>query len=448
MNHKDAVAFARELNPVLRLMVADAVQPIADRLSALEARPIPSPKDGVGIKGAIRDHSGCIILTLTDGNILNVGEIKDGADGRDGVDGKSVEPAVIEEMVIAAVAKIPAAKDGKDADPQAIVETITAEIRPAIERQIVDAIAAIPVPKDGKSPTGEEIQDVVAAEVVKAVAVLPPAKDGADGKSVDPETIKEMVVVEVAKILIPQPKDGADGKDADPQVVAEIVREAVEPIIVERVAAAAAALPLPKDGKDADPEDISRLIEAGITKAIAAIPPAKDGKDGRDGVDGKNGVGATGALIDRDGNLVLTMADGNKHELGVVVGRDGKDGERGKDGNDGFSLEDLTFEHTGDRDLVLRFSRGELVKEFRVTIPGFVDCGVWREGEFQKGDAVTWGGSLWIAQADAVKGKPGDKDGGWRLAVKTGRDGKEGKPGKDGERGLPGAKGDPGRDLR
>jgi integrin beta 3 len=50
---------------------------------------------------------------------------------------------------------------------------------------------------------------------------------------------------------------------------------------------------------------------------------------------------------------------------------------------------------------------------------------VWREGEYERGDVVTWGGSIFIAQRKPT-GKPGDPDSGWRLAVKHGRDGKDG----------------------
>jgi hypothetical protein len=67
-----------------------------------------------------------------------------------------------------------------------------------------------------------------------------------------------------------------------------------------------------------------------------------------------------------------------------------------------------------------------------------LDAGVWKEGaSYNWGDAVTHGGSLWIAQKD-TQTKPDTPDCHWRLAVKRGRDGKDGKPG---ERGPTGAKG-------
>lgn len=66
------------------------------------------------------------------------------------------------------------------------------------------------------------------------------------------------------------------------------------------------------------------------------------------------------------------------------------------------------------------------VVEKRVALPAVLDRGVFRDGtKYAKGDAVTYGGSLWIGQADEPPGKPGDVGSGWRLAVKKGRDGKD-----------------------
>ena len=63
-----------------------------------------------------------------------------------------------------------------------------------------------------------------------------------------------------------------------------------------------------------------------------------------------------------------------------------------------------------------------------------IDRGVWRDGAYKDGDAVSHGGSIWIAQQD-TETKPDSVDSHWRLAVKRGRDGKDGKPGERGERG-------------
>lgn len=157
-------------------------------------------------------------------------------------------------------------------------------------------------------------------------------------------------------------------------------------------------------------------------------PAGDPGKDGANGKDGADGVGLAGAVIDRSGNLILTLTDGSTRDLGIVVGRDGQKGEPGqdgKDGADGLGFDDLEVVHDGLRAFTFRFAKGEKVKEFPFTLPVVLDCGVFKSGEtYAAGDGVTWGGSFWIAQKDTME-KPGEGDG-WRLAVKKGRDGKDG----------------------
>lgn len=212
--------------------------------------------------------------------------------------------------------------------------------------------------------------------------------------------------------------DGIDGKDADPAVTAELV--------ANEVAKAIAALPAPQDGKSVTVEDVqpmlADLVSASVAEAVKAMPVPKDGHDGRDGLD------AVTPLI-KDGVLLFTMSDGSIKEVGKVVGADGNDGDPGRDGADGLGFDDLSAEYDGERGIVLRFVRGDQIKEFAFSMPVVIDRGVWIEGKaYEAGDAVTWAGSVWIAQK-ATADKPDGGDG-WRLSVKRGRDGK---PGKDGE---------------
>lgn len=147
--------------------------------------------------------------------------------------------------------------------------------------------------------------------------------------------------------------------------------------------------------------DIGAMVKA----AVAELPCAKDGKDGIDGKDGLPG---------RDGR------DGAPGKDGLH----GKDGAPGIDGKDGLGFDDLSVDFDGERGLVLRFVRGEQVKEFSLRLPVPIDRGVWKEaGSYERGDLVTWAGSVWIAQKDAPEGKP-EQTADWRLAVKRGRDAK------------------------
>jgi hypothetical protein len=231
-------------------------------------------------------------------------------------------------------------------------------------------------------------------------------------------------------------------------------------------------------GKDAEPLTREQLVDAilampevldeAVRRHIEANPPA-DGKDGRDGVDGahgekgdpgsdgsdgkdgSDGVGVAGAFKDHDGALILTLTNGETRNLGQIEGKNGRDGIDGRNGADGaqgpagFSLEafDAALKDDG-RTLLLKFSADGMTATHEIQMPVVIDRGVYKaDADYLQGDAVTWGGSIFIAQRD-TSAKPEASDD-WRLAVKRGRDGK---PGKDGDRGEPGQKGDPGRDGR
>lgn len=194
-------------------------------------------------------------------------------------------------------------------------------------------------------------------------------------------------------------------------------------------------------------------------KALEAQQPAKGdkgdpgqpGERGEPGQSGRDGAGLAAAVIDRDGELVVTMTDGSARLLGPVLGRDGRRGEDGangsdgNDGRDGFGFDDLTVEHDGNRTVILRFARDGHAREFSLCFPMQIYRGVFSQGDrYQHGDLVTWGGSVWHCNTDTDE-KPGEATKAWTLAVKRGRDGKNGKDGEKGERGLPGK--DSSRDL-
>lgn len=93
-----------------------------------------------------------------------------------------------------------------------------------------------------------------------------------------------------------------------------------------------------------------------------------------------------------------------------------------KDGADGLGFDDMAVEMRGPRTLVLSFTRGDRVREFQLVLPALIDKGVYQEGtDYEAGDCATYAGSLFIAQKDHPKGRPGSSAD-WRLAVKRGRD--------------------------
>lgn len=162
------------------------------------------------------------------------------------------------------------------------------------------------------------------------------------------------------------------------------------------------------------------------------------GEPGPQGEPGRDGVGVRDGFLQREGVLILSLSDGTTRDLGVVVGKDGVDGrdgidgkdgdkgEPGKDGRDGFDLESFDCVPTDERTIEMRFQQKDVLHTYELELPVLIDRGVYKAGEkYKRGDCVTWGGSLWIAQKE-TEAKP-ETDDSWRLAVKKGRDGKDSK---------------------
>lgn len=224
--------------------------------------------------------------------------------------------------------------------------------------------------------------------------------------------------------------------------------EAIEYPSAEQAASLVVKDLLESDGLDG-------LIDLRVTEYLTANPPAQgekgeagsdgkdgaDGKDGRDGIDGKDGingekgldgkdgrdgedgVGLAGAVIDRDGELIVTTTKGAAIKLGPVVGRDG---------SDGLGFDDMSAESDGEGRVTLKFMRGQQVKEFPLTFEIPVYRGYWREGrKCEAGHMLTHEGSVWIAKrANCTKPCLENKED-WQLAVRKGRDGRDGANGRD-----------------
>lgn len=215
--------------------------------------------------------------------------------------------------------------------------------------------------------------------------------------------------------------------------------------------------------------------------------PGLQGKDGapgaagKDGAVGRDGVSFLSAIVDADGELVITASDGTKHKAGIIRGRDGRDGADGAPGSPGAAgrdavairplsgIEDAksypagswaiygggswyaeketealngrnpsaagwTPLAVGEAKFDLAFSEDlrtittsrttstGITFERRYAVPVVIDRGVYAAGrEYARGDAVTRSGSLFIARVDGPAGLPGASDD-WRLAVKAGKD--------------------------
>jgi hypothetical protein len=109
-----------------------------------------------------------------------------------------------------------------------------------------------------------------------------------------------------------------------------------------------------KDGEDVGPVDLSALD--GLRAEIAAL------KDAPATV--QNGRGISAALIDADGNLVLTFSDGATDKVGRVVGRDGQDAQPPTPAKDGVGIAGAAIREDGK--LVLSLTSGAELNVGRV----------------------------------------------------------------------------------
>lgn len=175
-----------------------------------------------------------------------------------------------------------------------------------------------------------------------------------------------------------------------------------------------AELPAPAPGKDGSSvtvDDVRPLVEEAVTRAVAAIPVPAAGRDG---------VGVAGAMIDRAGNLQLTLSSGEVKDLGPVVGKDGAS-------FDGFDFEYLPETH--EIRAVARCAGRE--KEIRYDAGGIRNRGYWREGLRAKaGDAFASDGCLWVANVD-TPAKPSAESKDWTLAARQGRPGEAARPARE-----------------
>lgn len=169
-------------------------------------------------------------------------------------------------------------------------------------------------------------------------------------------------------------------------------------------------------------------------------PPGERGSDGALGRPGRDG---------RDGTRGERGEQGPPGPQGEAIR--GERGEKGDPGAPGVGYDDLILEE-GDDGVRLLAKRENQIKLVG-TLPCFKYRGVYREAQtYWRGNAVSYGGSLWIALRETTtkppprSWEPNGKDapGDWQLACKQGAAGKDGEPGKDG---AAGPEGRAGRDL-
>lgn len=303
-----------------------------------------------------------------------------------------------------------------------VARFIKQEIAP-IERRLTE----LPPGRDGKDADADAIAEVVLGKVVKALEAVPPPKDGRDGKDADPEVTKAAVTAEVERVLATWPKprdgvagkdgrDGLDGKDGKDGVDGKSISlDEVRALLADMVQKAVAQIPPPKDGKDgvdADPE----FIRAEVQRAVDLIPKPRDGRDGMKGErgePGRDGIGERGndGRDGRDADPELV-----RQEVEIAIAKMPKP-ERGEPGADGLGVDDFEVSLEG-RTLTLGLRCGDRVVTRQVKLAGLPDYkGIYAAGSYEAGDMVTYGGSIWRAKRDTSQAPKGSADD-WHLVVK------------------------------
>lgn len=368
---------------------------------------------------------------------LAVGELnlRSGDDGKDGEPGKKGDPGE-------------RGKDAEAVDVKALAADVITSVSEHAEKRLAEMVAALPKAKDGeqgaKGDKGDAAQAVPVEAIVEhampalverlqaAVKELPEPEQGPrgergePGKDADAKAVAELVLpklVEVARSAvaeIPQPKNGEPGKDADVDAVAEKLL----PVIEKRLADAVAALPAPKngvDGQSIEPEKILAMVK----QAVSEIREPQDGRDGSPGRDAAH-IDILPAL---DEKRIYPRATFAQHKGGLWRSHKTTEGMIGWECivNGVDTLEIRQSEDDPRQFVAITGLSDGRTKETPLYIPAVVDKGLYKEGvDYKKGDGVTWARHYWIARTD-TKAKP-DYGDDWRLAVKSGRDGKDFEP--------------------
>lgn len=210
------------------------------------------------------------------------------------------------------------------------------------------------------------------------------------------------------------------------------------------VTAAVEAIPVPEPAKSLTPEDVQPLLErllkevvaeipaptapqlpdigALVNEAVAALPvpePARHGENGRDALQLE-----VSPFI--DGNKSYPRGSYATHAGGLWRAYEKTHGMRGweclVDG-----LAGVEIDNSDERNFTVTVTRASGATESKTfSLPTLIYRGVFKAGEeYQPGDTVTWGGSMWHCD-EASTDKPGETGSkGWTLATKRGRDGRD-----------------------
>lgn len=273
-----------------------------------------------------------------------------------------------------------------------VVKSLTARID-ELERQVRDLPAPVDIDIDELVKSAASLVQIPSADDIAALVVIPEPIKGDPGKDAEPVDLESLAKAAAELVQIPEVRDGEPGLDGSSVSVDDL-----RPVIAELLDEAVKSLPEP-----AEP---------------------KHGEDGRDAIHLE-------ILPAIDAEKSYARSTYAKHNGGLWRAFEKTSGMRGWECIvEGIA--ELSIEQAGERSFkaLATLSSGS-VTEKSLAIPAQIYRGVFKAGEYEPGDVVTWGGSAWHCE-EATSDKPGEiASKGWTLAVKRGRDGKDGKNGID-----------------
>ena len=290
---------------------------------------------GIGIKSAIIDESGNLIITLTDDTVLNLGKVTgdNGSQGEQGVPGATgvgVKSVAIDE-------------NGN------LVITLTDNSVHNLGKVIGD-----------NGSQGEQGVPGAAGVGVKSAVI------DKNGNLVI--TLTDNTVHNLGKVVGDKGEQGVNGVGVKSVMIDESGNLIIT--LTDETVHNAGRVTGDKGDKgdtgnvgvgvktteiDENGNLIITLTDDTVHN-LGKVVGAK-GEAGTAGTNGINGTGIKSAHIDADGNLILTFTDGVITNLGKIVGTDGKDGvngkdgingKDGKDGKDGLGIKGCRIDDGGD----------------------------------------------------------------------------------------------------
>ncbi|ELM8829673.1 phage gp6-like head-tail connector protein [Escherichia coli] len=230
--------------------------------------------------------------------------------------------------------------------------------------------------------------------------------------------VSKMVSEAVSAIELPKAPELPDLSQSIADAAESAVKQALE------------SLPKPKDGKSVSAEDLRPMVEEVVSASLpepvdieklaedvaANIPVPEPGSDGKDALS----IELEPFIDEKKSYPRGTYAT---HNGGLWRSHEKTHGMRGWECIvDGVSNVDIKQDNQRTFSISLERASGAVeVKSFDVPVTIYRD--VFKAGtEYQPGDTVTWGGSMWHCN-EPTTDKPGETGSkGWTLAVKKGRD--------------------------